>query len=646
MQILKILLYGNNGERRDVDFRPGEVNVVTGGSKRGKSSLIDIVEYCLGSSECHVAAGHIRNTVAWYAVLFEFPDTEVFIARAAPMQGRKSNSACHMLVATTIDCPNNSDLESSTNVSSVHAYLTSKIGIPEQTTEVPADQTRASIKIGFRHSQYYLFQSQDEVAAKRLLFHRQTEQHIPQIIRDTLPYFVGAAEDHRLSELEKLRALKRDRARTLKRIKEIESIKGEGLQKGYELLAEASQVGLYDGELVLKDKKLISVLRTISEWVSTFSQEDESGEDVFHQLNRKYDEFSERKRIVRSKIRIADDYATSLGGFENEMKEQSLRLSSIGLYKNIASDSSCPICESVHDEVSSSEHAIRSSIDELRTKLDGVSRNRPRIDGYLEELHDEDRQLASDIRTTRVSIEAIRKNDIVLAKKFRSDDSRARIVGRVSLYLESIDWSNEGDIHESKLRALQPQIEELEERLDPLALKEKLNSQLSIIAEDMTKWARELGLEHSEHRIRIDANKLTVVAETPHGLTPLYNMGSGENWVGYHLVSYLAFAKWFIEQRRPVARFIFFDQPTQVYFPTEKVVSGKLDEIEDDEDRAAVRKMFKWIFKVVSSLSPDLQVIITDHAEIDEEWFQDAIGDNNWRGEKALIPEHWYQPLD
>lgn len=646
MQILKIMLYGNNKERRDVAFRPGEVNVVTGVSKRGKSSLIDIVEYCLGSSECHVAEGHIRNTVAWYAVLLEFPDTEVFIARAAPMQGQKSNSACHMLVSNEIDCPDSSELENSTNISSVLAFLTSKIGIPEQTTEVPQEQTRASIKIGFKHSQYYLFQSQDEVAAKRLLFHRQSEPHIPQVIRDTLPYFIGAAEDDRLSDLEKLRGLKRERARVLKRIQEIDSVKGQGLQKGYELLAEASQVGLYNGELVLDDEVLIGVLRTISEWVPSLSPSEDSDEDVFYQLNRKYDSLSERKRVVRSKIRVADDYAASLGGFESELKEQSLRLSSIGIYKNISSESSCPICDSDHDESTTAEYAIRSSIDELNSKLDGVSRNRPRIDGYLNKLHEEDRQLASDIRTTRVSIEAIRKKDIEIATKSRVDDRRSRVVGRVSLYLESVDWSSEGDIHESKLRSLQPQIEELEEKLDPQAVKEKLSSQLSIVAEDMTRWARELGLEHSEHRIRIDANRLTVVAETPHGLTPLYNMGSGENWVGYHLVAYLALAKWFIEQRRPVARFIFFDQPTQVYFPAENVVSGNLDEIVDDEDRAAVKRMFEWIFRVVAELSPDLQVIITDHAEIDEEWFQAAIGENNWRGDKALIPEHWYRSRD
>ena len=157
----------------------------------------------------------------------------------------------------------------------------------------------------------------------------------------------------------------------------------------------------------------------------------------------------------------------------------------------------------------------------------------------------------------------------------------------------------------------------------------------------MTIWARELKLEHSQHRIRLDHSKLTIVAETPHGAIPLSTMGSGENWVGYHLVSYMALAKWFLEQGRPVGNFIFFDQPTQAFFPAEAADSGGLENIKKDEDRQTVRMIFKWLIKVVASLKPGLQVIVTDHADIDEKWYQDCIRDKKWRGEEALIPKHW-----
>lgn len=205
MQLIQISLYGHNGERRDVEFELGAVNIITGASKKGKTSLIDIVEYCLGSSECDIAVGCIRDTVAWYSILLQFPDSQAFIARAAPLPGSKSNSTAHMLVEKQVEVPAYSDLSASTNINSIVGFLTSKIGIPEFVTEVPEEQTRSPIKIGFKHSRYYLFQSQYEIADPKLLFHRQGEPHIPQSIKDTMPYFIGAAEDDRLADIEQLR---------------------------------------------------------------------------------------------------------------------------------------------------------------------------------------------------------------------------------------------------------------------------------------------------------------------------------------------------------------------------------------------------------------------------------------------------------
>jgi hypothetical protein len=105
MQIRTVSLYGKNGERRDIQFDLGKVNIITGASQKGKTSLIDIVEYCLGASECMVAAGHIRQTVDWYSVLLQFPDCQVFIARAAPLPSAKASSAAFMLVENEIILP-------------------------------------------------------------------------------------------------------------------------------------------------------------------------------------------------------------------------------------------------------------------------------------------------------------------------------------------------------------------------------------------------------------------------------------------------------------------------------------------------------------------------------------------------------------
>jgi hypothetical protein len=422
-------------------------------------------------------------------------------------------------------------------------------------------------------------------------------------------------------------------------------LKGDGLQKGYALLAEAAELGLYNSnDLIPSDNVLVEALTKIARWKPEDINSEDSTDPLFN-LEREYKGLLQKKNLLKFRLREAQEYGASESGFENAVNDQAYRLNAIGLFKKFErTHENCPLCEAPNIGDSKFELIIKRALSDLESKLDGISRSKPRINGYLTHLMEEQNQTLKHIRKIRTSISKVREDDDGLTRQVDLDILRARLGGKASLYVESIDWNQDVSYLCNQINLLDDRIVTLSESLDPEALKERLNAQLNCIAEDMTNWARELKLEHSENRIRLDANKLTVVADTPYGVIPLSNMGSGENWIGYHLVTYFALAKWFIEQSRPVGRFLFLDQPTQVYFPAEKSASGDLSEIENDEDREAVRNMFKWIFEKVQTLSPNLQVIITDHADIDEEWFQEAVIDQKWRGDIALIPKNWYEP--
>ena len=63
-----------------------------------------------------------------------------------------------------------------------------------------------------------------------------------------------------------------------------------------------------------------------------------------------------------------------------------------------------------------------------------------------------------------------------------------------------------------------------------------------------------------------------------------------------------------------------------------------------EDDRLAVSRMLKLVFDVVTATSaggaPGMQVIITEHADINEAWFQDAVAER-WRQGKKLVPDDW-----
>lgn len=186
---------------------------------------------------------------------------------------------------------------------------------------------------------------------------------------------------------------------------------------------------------------------------------------------------------------------------------------------------------------------------------------------------------------------------------------------------------------------LQAQIAQLEEELSDEAVQERIDSFLSILARDMSEWARELRLEHSENPLRLDLKRLTVIADGNAGPIPMERMGSGENWVGYHLIAHFALHKLFVKQKRPVPRFLFIDQPSQVYFPEDRDWE-RTEGGERGEDREAVSRMYLLALQVVEKLNPGFQIIITDHANINEPWFQDCIVER-WREGLKLVPPEW-----
>jgi len=70
--------------------------------------------------------------------------------------------------------------------------------------------------------------------------------------------------------------------------------------------------------------------------------------------------------------------------------------------------------------------------------------------------------------------------------------------------------------------------------------------------------------------------------------------GGGENYLAYHLAALLALHLFADKNSRPIPQFLLIDQPTQVYFPSEKVyqeADGSIQKTEADADLDAVRRL-------------------------------------------------------
>jgi hypothetical protein len=123
----------------------------------------------------------------------------------------------------------------------------------------------------------------------------------------------------------------------------------------------------------------------------------------------------------------------------------------------------------------------------------------------------------------------------------------------------------------------------------------------------------------------------------------LWEIGSGANWLAYHVSMTLAFQRFFLQTpAHPVPNFLIYDQPSQVYFPQ----SPRDDEVSDadwrNEDIVAVRKVFTAVSLETQKANGNLQVILLDHAD-EKIWgdIDNVVLIEEWRDDKKLVPIEW-----
>jgi len=646
-QILNVVLYGYNRKRRILSLTPGRLNIITGASKTGKTALIGIIDYCLGSSKCDIFEGIIRSTVEWVGIRLQVIEGQVFIARRLPTSGQVASSDVFYSIGQNLDIPDYSMLIQTTNSKTLEEILTAHAGIGENIHEPPEEQTRQSLTANIRHALFYCFQQQSEVISNKHLFHKQSEQWIPQAIKDTIPYFLGAVDDKHVAKMAELRRLRRELHVLERKLAEYDSFRGPGVSRVKGLLYEAVDIGLLPVGSVQDDwEKCVNMLKEIHSRPLPDEEEEIASEgEEYERLQIERQQLIYELQRIKEQLLAAKALSSDSEGYSREAEAQLVRLRSISLFDENegVNHQICPLCQSKLDEdqIPPFITDLQKSIAELEGQVRSVEERSPKmqkvvrtLEGHFEEAH-------RMLRENREAMETLQASNKRLQALRDRTARRAHILGRIGLYLESLPVLEDTSDLRQEIYVLQEQIAHLKEELSDEVVEDLIQSYLSIISRDMSQWARELLLEHSEYPLRLDLKRLTVVADSNDGPIPMERMGAGENWVGYHLISHFALHKWFIRSSRPVPGFLFIDQPSQVYFPEDR----DWDQAsigERGEDREAVARMYRLALQVVQQLSPRLQVIITDHANINEPWFQDCIIER-WREGKKLVPPEWVE---
>ena len=638
MSIGAIVLYSHSGERRELTFKRAGLNVITGDSKTGKSAIIDIVDYCLGRSSCNVAEGTIRRGVSWFAVRLLNGEDELFVARRNPGPGTDTGGEIFVRRGRFDAPPNFDELARNMVEAELISLLSRFVGISENEHR-PQTGTRPPLQATIRHALFLCFQKQDEIDNRDRLFHRQGDQFIPQAIKDTIPYFIGAVDEQHFLRQHEL-DLARDALRELEvrahRQKEQRSVDIGRIRR---LVADGKRVGLIAQEYEpVESEAALEVLDRVArtDLATTFALPD-FGESI---TRLRGEQATLRKALERvtEEIRAARLMLSEQSAYSREGQEQRARLSSIGLFKGDADGHQCPLCNSNLAVPTPASQQVTAALRAISDQLAAVEVEQPHLQLHIEGLEQRRGKLEHDLVEAQNSLSRLIADDARAKAQQDLLVDQARVVGRIAAFVDAVRPSDtEADLT-PLIEAARRRVETLEAAVNADDVAQRLDTYLNIISKQMSHFAESLDLEHSGSELRLDLKKLTVVADTLDGPIPLNRMGSGENWVGYHILTYLALHWWFRKRARPIPAILIFDQPSQAHYPAERDQEGRLDPL-DDKDRHAVQALFELMNLACQEID-GLQLIVLDHAHLADGWFEASIVEE-WRRGKFLVPPAW-----
>lgn len=658
LALLKVILWPKDTSHspRVIHFVPGKINVITGESATGKSTLTWIIDYCLGSEKCSIPVGPIREVTGWFGLHLELANTEMIVARRNP-EDQQTTTDLFWTEGIKLDVP--PVVEKNARVDDLKNRFNQIAHLPalDFTTDDSAGVGRASS----RDMAAFNFQPQHIVANPYTFFFKADTTEHREKLKVVFPLALGAIDASTLAKQHELKDTEREHDKFRR---ELEARLGaarawEAEVESYYLQARA--LGLMPGSrspepnwtldnFILELQKVPATVQTMDLPDVQEGTSEAAVTDLTHLINEE-DRLGQEIGSIRRRLSKLDQLSSSVGDYNTSLVGQEDRLQGLGWFEDKVSDThECPLCAAVHTEGNPRLADLQTLARELKSLTASVHQAPAKLDQELAVLRQELRDREGAISKARQKRKYLENRSAALASQRQRVRQIYLFVGRVEQALENVSASSNVDELRGKVGALAQKIAELKRDLDPSKQRERLKAAIDTVSAKIADYARLLKLEHSAENVRLNIRELTLQFSPLSGRTDfLWEVGSGQNWVGYHIAGLLALHEHFISLvRNPVPRFLVIDQPSQVYFPEawpsmEEAPDGQ-SETEISPDIDGVRRIFSALSHFFDAVSGQFQVIVTEHAgSITWDRIAHVHLVGNWRQghEEFLIPAAW-----
>ena len=321
-----------------------------------------------------------------------------------------------------------------------------------------------------------------------------------------------------------------------------------------------------------------------------------------------------------------------------------------GLGKS-AETHNCPICNGPMGEAHSELDRLCDSIATIESEITQVVPAPAALDRELVTVKEELRQSADRLKGVRIRRRAIEERSKAINEARTTSSNIDRFLGRAEQALKMFVARTVESGIKDEVDVLREQVSALRQEIQQASQQRRLEAALEKVSNLMGQITTGLDAEQPDDPAKLDIKELTVTVGNADGRSDyLWEMGSGANWLSYHVSATLALQRFFLEQTETaVPSVLLYDQPSQVYFPRrlaaveDDAVGDEGEEVKlRDEDIVAIRRFFSAFGEATLKAKGKLQVIVLDHAD-SEVWgnIRGVTLVEEWRNNTKLVPMEW-----
>lgn len=636
--IKAIIIFNENGEKRIVPLAEG-VNIITGESKTGKSALVEIIDYCLCSTRCTIPKGKITDFGALFSLVMAINEHTYVIAR------ENWNSGGKMYFSKENIDFNPDELELSyfkeqTPVLYKNVQYEIECALGLRVTNLSTETMQQSKKASLRNMVSYMFQHQNLIASKFALFYRFSDYYKRKDVIEQFPVFAGIIGQEYYSDLIQLDSLKNQ----LKQKRKIQEANEKSIDYIRLNLAPllADYYALLDLEFdnKMSARRMLSLAADLPEYDDAKLIREEKIAERYSKLESDLEELRAKERDILLKIKNIDRVSDTGNEFTKKLVEleQQTNEAKITIDKYV-----CPICGQGCKSIAEKDVEIVEATEWLANELALTERYTVDFSEDVRKLREIHNQIKEQIKVVWKQLKTL-ENSYISSKALRSKKEKINYAkAKITLFVEMYD-TGLFENKDQEIETLRMQIRELEEKIKRFEIEHRKALAQKFITENMNRISENLDFEEEYRPINLNFglldNSFDLYQCQKNGeKIHLYEMGSGANWVSCHIALFLSLLRFFAGQdNSPMPLILFFDQPSQVYFP-----QGQEDKI-TQADLKAVNKMYKTIFDEINSIGSDTgimpQIIIVDHVDGNDLENKDEFESyvrRNWRNGDKLI---------